>query len=248
VSIIRFGLPNPIAAFTAAVTVLGATTISAIPAQAFAPVTIGFNCVTSGSSAIATQACDAGENQFKARIEEVAGNPGQVLFRFMNTIRSNGSSIAASIIGVFFEDTGVQSLGSIAQLNVGNQGIVDFRQSSSNLPGAPGFTTDFAARSDPNAPGLTVNGINLGEELGIIMNINSGFTDPINAVITDLQLGGLRLGLRATGFGGANLEYSASFVNSAVPEPMTMLGTGAAIGLGAFMKRRQALKKKGAVG
>jgi hypothetical protein len=221
---INFKLRNPIAAFSSALAVFGAATVvsTAAPARAFAPVTIGFECVT------ASAFCDAGENQFRAQVEEVAGNPEQVLFRFMNTIRSNGSSVVSSISRVFFEDTGLQSLGNLAELNSGNVGTVNFG----------GSGPVFVANSQPNS------GIELGEELGILMNIRGGFATPIDAVITDLQQGGLKLGLNASGSGGQTARYEVAFVNSAVPEPITMLGTGAAIGMGALMKRRQAAQQK----
>jgi hypothetical protein len=61
------------------------------------------------------------------------------------------------------------------------------------------------------------------------------------AILADLKSGSLQVGIHAKGFSDGG---SASFVNTAVPEPMTMLGTGAAIGMGALMKRRQAAQQK----
>lgn len=235
------------AALSATVAVLGVTSVisAAAPAKAFAPVTIGFQCVP--NSATGGNACDVGVSQFRAKVSPVVGNSNQVLFTFFNKLLPTGTgSVASSITGVYFDDTPLFSLSSIAAINVNNVGTVNFRNNANptNLINAPvGFEADFSAGARPGTPGSVVNGINPGESLGILLNVLPGFANPFDAVITDLQNNSLTLGLRGTAFAG-NTEYKASFVNEAVPEPVTMLGSGAAIGMGTLLKRRAAKLKK----
>lgn len=80
------------------------------------------------------------------------------------------------------------------------------------------------------------NGVNPGESLSILFNTEPGFKEPFNAVITDLQKRSLRVGIHGQGFTNGGSE---SFVNEAVPEPMTMLGSGIALGFGALLKEEQ---------
>lgn len=88
------------------------------------------------------------------------------------------------------------------------------------------------------------NGVNPGESLGILFNLQPGFSNPMfTAILADLKSRSLQVGIHAQGFSGGGSE-SESFVNEAVPEPLTMLGAGAAIGMGALMKRRQAGQQK----
>jgi hypothetical protein len=221
---------HPAVALSSTVAALGAALVAATPASASAPISFGYGCITSNN---ATN-CGIGQNQFRTQVSQVGSS--QILFQFLNV-----GSAASSITDIYFQDTAPKSLLSIA--NIINSTGVSFSQGATppNLPGGQnvGFNANFSA--DSNSP-VSQNGINPGEVLGILFNIRPGFANPFDAVITDLQQGSLRLGLHAQAFSSG---ASASFVNEAVPEPMTMLGTGAALGMGALLKRKSAkLKQK----
>lgn len=190
----------------------------------------GYECL-SGSNIN----CQTGENQFYTKLTEYS--PTQVLFSFFNK-----GSQPSSIARIYFDDTGpFFSLGKV--INVFSSSGVNFSTNypgPNNLPGGRSvqFTADFSAGA--TAP-VQPNGINPGEVVSILFDVTPGFNDPFNAVVTDLRRGGLRVGLHAIGFEDGGSE---SFVNGAVPEPMTMVGTGVAIGAGMLLKRRKAALQK----
>jgi hypothetical protein len=231
---INFKLRNPIAACSSVLAVFGAATVvsTAAPARAFFvpnSVTMNYGCI---SNHVTTTNCQTGQNQFKTRVSMSGQN--QLLFQFFNI-----GAIASSITDVYFQDTAPKSLLSVADIS-SSQGV-KFSEGAkpANLPGGNnvGFFADFSADSNS-----IVKGIDPGETLSILFNLQPGFSNPMfTAILADLKSGSLQVGIRAKGFSDGGKE---SFVNAAVPEPMTMLGTGAAIGIGALMKRRQAAQQK----
>jgi hypothetical protein len=226
---INFKLRNPIAACSSVLAVFGAATVvsTAAPARAFFvpnSVTMNYGCI---SNPVTTPNCQTGQNQFKTQVSMSGQN--QLLFQFFNI-----GAIASSITDVYFQDTAPKSLLSVA--SIFNSPGVNFSAGSQSAAGGK-KTSFFSATSSSN--GL---GINPGETLGILFNLQPGFSNPMfTAILADLKSGSLQVGIHAKGFSDGG---SASFVNTAVPEPMTMLGTGAAIGMGALMKRRQAAQQK----
>ena len=219
------------ASITSALAVLGATTVvsTAAPAHAFFvpnSVTMSYGCV-SGSSAN----CTTGQNQFQTKVS--TPNQKQVLFQFLNV-----GSATSSITGVFFKDTNPKSLASLAVNGIGNTSGVTFAQNSSpgNFPGGSNAANfSFTANN-------STQGVNQGQTLSLLFNLKPGFVTPtFTAILADLKTGSLQVGLTATGFSSSG---KASFVNQAVPEPLTMLGTGAALGMGALLKRKTANSKK----
>lgn len=195
------------------------------------PVSFGFGCISNNIAAD----CAIGESQLKATVSQYS--PTQVLFKFFNI-----GSAASSITDVYFEDTSPESLLSIAGIFNYTSGV-NFSEGASpkNLPSGNNvnFLASFSADSNnPTQP----SGVNPGETLGILFNVKEGFTSPFNAVITDLQTGSLRVGLRVQGYAGGGSE---SFVNEGVPEPLTIVGSGVALGLGGFFQRKMSkLQKK----
>jgi hypothetical protein len=163
---------------------------------------------------------------------------GKVLFTFSNT-----EPAASSITDVYFDDGTLLGIAGLidADDGIGGDSGVDFSQGASpgNLPAgntaAPPFvaTAGFLADSDPPTQS---NGVNPGEFLGIIFDLQSGgvFAD----VIKELGYGALRIGIHVQGFGSGGSE---SFINnpSAVPEPATMflLGSGL-VGFAGFRRKR----------
>ena len=217
--------------FASALAVLSATAVvsTAVPAQAFFvpnSVTMSYGCI-SGSSAN----CTTGQNQFQTKVS--TPNQTQVLFQFLNV-----GSAASSITNIFLKDTNPKSLASLAVNGIGNSSGVIFSQNLSpgNFPGGSNAASfSFTANN-------STQGINQGQTLSLLFNLKPGFVTPtFTAILADLKTGSLQVGLNATGFSGRG---NASFVNQAVPEPLTMLGSGAALGMGALLKRKTANSKK----
>jgi len=155
-------------------------------------------------------------------------DPGsdQILFTFRNI-----GDDACSISEVYFDDG---SLLGIAELidegHAGGDSGVDFEPGAnpSNLPSGnnavPLFeaTANFSSQASNPAPDW---GVNPGEYLGILFNINSEQSEQtFDNVITELNSGALRIGLHVTAF---ELGESESFINT-VPIPATawMFGAG----------------------
>lgn len=208
-----------------AVVLSAAVVAVAAPAQAFAPVTYGYKCASNNR----ISDCKIAETQFKTTVSQVGEN---VMFTFKNLV---GNPVV--LTDIYFEDTLKKSLGAFVGFN-GNTGGVSYQVGAK--PGSPpsvkSFVVSFSA--SPKNPQPT-NGLGPGESLGILFKILPGFTDPINAVIADLQLGGLRTSVRAQAF---TSKGSETLVNEEVPEPMTILGSAAAIAGGAALKRRAGAK------
>ncbi len=221
--------------------VLGAAVVAvAAPAQAFAPVTYGYNCASNNR---ATD-CAIAEAQFKTTVSQVAAD--LVKFTF-----SNIGSQQVVMTNIYFEDTLPKSLARFIDFDY--SGLTQGQQVSYSEGGSPdsppsvnGFEVFFSA--SPNTPQPIAKGIGVGESLGLIFQILPGFDDPINAVINDLQNGSLRTAVRAQAFASGGSE---TLVNEEVPEPLTILGSAAAIGGGMALKRRagaKADKKKALAG
>ncbi len=197
-----------------------------MPAHA---VTFGFENITGNSFADAA----IGESQLFVDVTDPGG--GQVLFAFSNT-----GSAASSITQVYFDDGSLWGIASIDNSDPG----VSFSQLASppNLPGAnnatPPFvtTTGFSAGSDPP---VQPNGVNPGEWLGVLFNLqtSSTFAD----TIADLNDRDLRIGIHVQGFASGGSE---SFVNTpaSVPEPATFMLLGSGLAGLVFLKRRKSAK------
>jgi hypothetical protein len=236
-------LSSPIAFLTVAASVGVATVVSsAAPASALSnPITLNFVCASSNTAPAG--ACDTSANQFSALVSPVVTNPNQVKFSFAN-VGSNPSSIIK--LDIF--DKAQYSLGSRSSVtgipSSASGSIVNFGTGTTTL----GTINRFTYTATGNTNSIQRNrGINSGESLDIILNIaDAGFGKPFNAVVTDLFKKGLSVELRASGFGAGDERNTQVVFNSkvkAVPEPITLLGSGAALGFGALMKRRSSKLK-----
>jgi hypothetical protein len=236
-------LSSPTAFLTVAVSIGVATVVSsAAPASAISnPITLNFVCA---SSTTATSGfCATGASQFSAVVSPIATNPNQVKFSFANV-----GSAPSSITNLAIFDKAQYSLGN----RVSVTGIPS-SASGSVVTFGPGTTTLGTINSYTYAAtgtGATQRnrGINSGESLDIILDIaNAPFRKPFNAVVTDLFKKGLSVQLTASGFGAVENQRNTQVIfNSkvkAVPEPLTLLGSGAALGFGALMKRRSSKLK-----
>src|SRR5262245_32768514 len=116
--------------------------------------TLSFSALTSNNPLAAL----AGEAQLSVDVTAVGGN--QVQFQFFNV-----GSVASSITDIYFDDTsvlsGFSSLINGAGVNY-EQGANPPNLPSGNLASPPFVTTPgFSFQS--TAPGITTNGVNLGE-------------------------------------------------------------------------------------
>lgn len=223
---------HPLTALSAAIA--SAAVVSIIePTYAFvapAPVTYGYSCASNNS----VTDCNIAESQFSTTVSQVAAD--EVMFTFKNI-----GNQAAILTNIYFEDLLPKTLATFVKfdysgLTSGQQVKYSPGANPDSPPSINGFEVTFSASPDaPRAP----NGIGLGESLGIIFKIQEGFTNPFNAIITDLQNGSLRTAVRAQGFEGGGSE---TLVNQEVPEPLTLLGSMAAIAGGVALKHRSASK------
>lgn len=215
----------------AAAVSISVVTISA-PAQAFAPVTYGYNCASNNS----VSDCAIAESQFKTTVSQSASQNAlqQVMFTFANI-----GNQAVTMTNIYFEDLLPKTLGKFVGFDTSNLGsqVVNYQEGPKSIGGdLKAFEVSFSASPINPKP---LNGIGIGESLGLIFEIESGFNNPINAVITDLQNGTLRTAVKAQAFDSSGSE---TLVNEEVPEPLTILGSGAAIVGGAMLKRHANMK------
>jgi len=189
----------------------------------------GFDNITNNNAGDAAIA----ESQLSVKVTDAGSD--QVLFTLLNS-----GPEASSITDVYFDDGSLLAFADLidADDNGGDPGV-DFSQGASppNLPGAnnasPPFVTTAGFAFDSDAP-TQPNGVNPGEELGILFNLlgSNSFAD----VIASLTNTSLRIGIHVQGFASGGSE---SFVNNPVPEPATMLLLGSGlIGLAGFGRKK----------
>jgi len=175
---------------------------------------LSFCCVDAGAAPTYSfvnitnnDAENAAIGEAQLSVELFNPGPGQVHFAF-----TNAGPQASSITDVYFDNGTLLGIASI----INSPGLVEFSQLASppELPGAnnaiPPFETTlgFSADSDPPVQPL---GVNPGEYLGIIFNLQPGGT--FGHVVSDLATGSLRIGIHVQGFSDGGSE---SFVNNGV--------------------------------
>jgi hypothetical protein len=237
-------LSSPTAFLTVAASIGVATVVSsAAPASAISnPITLNFVCASSTTATYGF--CATGASQFSAVVSPVATNPGRVKFSFMNV-----GTAPSSIIKLDIFDKTQYSLGNRVSVtgipSSASGSVVSFGSGAKTTSGTINRYAYAATRTGATQRN---RGINSGESLDIILDIaNAPFRKPFNAVVTDLFKKGLSVQLTASGFGAVETQRNTQVVfNSkvkAVPEPLTLLGSGAALGFGALMKRRSSKLK-----
>ena len=171
----------------------------------------------------------------------------QVLFNFYN----NGTD--HSVISEIYFDSGplLDIAGLIDLQNKGHAGVdfvmdgelntngKEMKTSPGKLPGRhkldPYFSADFLIQANNPEPKW---GINEGEYLGVIFNLQNGST--FQDVINQLNEGSLRIGMHAKGQSFVNEANTP--VQTPIPGSMLFAGTGL-LGLWAFKRRRGLLNK-----
>jgi hypothetical protein len=181
-----------------------------------------------------------GEANLSMMVSDNGG--GFVRFDFYNS-----GPEASSITDVYFDDAVDPSLfvTPISQIINGSGVSFSTWATPGNLPGGNdvGFDATRGLTADSDSPKVPQNGVNPGETLGVVLQLNNG--NNYGDVLTALADSSLRVGLHVQAFAGGGSE---SFVNNpgggtppAVPEPSTL----AIFGLGALfagrrMRRRNA--------
>lgn len=182
-----------------------------------------FACLTNNNAAN----CASGAAQL--RVDVLAYGANQTLFQFYNV-----GTVSSSITDIYFDDGTLLALAQVFDAPGVSYSVL---ASPGNLPGGnsidPAFQTTAGFSADSDAP-VSINGVNPGETVGIVFDLQPGKTH--GSVIDALSLGGapggLRIGLHVQGFSN---DGSESFINapaavSAVPEAsqwlMMMLGLG----------------------
>ena len=177
--------------------------------------TYGFQNITANNLANAA----SGQSQLYFTLTDAGSSGGhnQVMFTFFNT-----GPAAMSIADIYFDDGALLGIASFTP----SAGVAfSVTASPGNLPGHTPYdfrpeyngtaNSHFAADSDsPVQP----NGVNPGETLGILYNLQTGrtYADVLSSLAlsqTDMQHdldGGLRVGIHVQGFAGGGSE---SFLN-----------------------------------
>jgi len=186
--------------------------------------TYGFDCISINLAGD----CAIGEAQLTVDVTDAGAD--QVLFTF-----NNSGPAASSIADVYFDDGALLGIASVI-----NGTGVNFSQGAApgNLPAgnmaSPPFvaTTGFTADSNPPTQ---PNGVNPGETLGILFDLQTGLT--FADVLTDLGDASLRIGIHVQGFDTGGSESFVNFVP--VPAAVWLFGSGL-LGLVGVARRRRA--------
>jgi hypothetical protein len=195
--------------------VAAVSAVSAAPASAFS-----FGNIGGGDT--------PGDSYVNSFTYTVTNQGSAVRFDIINSANAADPNIIIS--KVFFDDNGYLSAPSLFGTNVGE---VSFSGGASNdqLPqGGNDFTTDYAFSRNP------------GGNVGAIQGAESfpvSFRGNYVNIIAALNSGALRIGLQVQGLPNGQSDSYISTNTQDIPEPLTMLAAGAAVGFGTVFKKQR---------
>lgn len=191
-------------------------------------------------------------SQIQVNVGQISGT-NDVRFTFRNT-----GPIASSINDIYFGQqseswANLFSVGYIVDRDGSYNGQfghagVDFSSGAApqqNPQGAFGWSSRLSAGADGQAGGATAWGINPNEYLDVVFRLNNQST--FNQVQSGFESGVLAIAFHVQSIGTQSGSdwYSTSRLVTAedVPEPFTILGTGAALGFNALFQRERNKRK-----
>jgi hypothetical protein len=214
-----------------------AVALAAMTSIASADLSQSYNFAAITANSVASVAI--GQSQLSVVVSDVAGQPHQALFTFLNV-----GSAACSITDVYFQDGTLLAMSN----PINGPGVLFAKDATpQNLPGgnAANFTVTQSFSMDSDPP-VQPNGVNPGESLGVLFDLKSGLTyaDVINAIDLGIANGGpipgetLRIGIHVQGFATGSSESFITGNPPAVPAPASIALVPIGLGLIGLLKRK----------
>jgi hypothetical protein len=181
-------------------------------------------------------------SNFKVDVTEVSG---KVQFLF-----TNSGSATVTIADIYFGKSNTFTNYLLnSSVDITNSSGVAFEAGASpNNPGG-GIQWNAAFGSDPQNSGYGKGGVdsNVGESVAFSFGYAPGST--FNNVLSGLANGQLTIALHGTSIGGSGggsdwFSNNSSVTAKDIPEPLTMLGTAAALGFGGLFQRQRNKQQK----
>ncbi len=211
--------------------------------RVFAAATFQFDVITSDDpSGVAGQ---VGSEAFLLEVSKVinpGGDPEQALFTF-KALSGSYTYTGFFIDGVYFYDGALLGIAELvedpAEQVAFTEGATPGHLSGIDLDShklVTGYQLAPLASSDADAT-IAVNGIHVGESLGVLFDLQSGKT--YDDVIAGMIEGSIIVGIKAQGFGLD--DFSEEFTAVHAPAPGALLLGSLGVGIVGLLRKRKAL-------